>query len=124
MSGYSHTGWPNVLDNSFWTDEAEEIRALLDLPENRQATSHVEPQLLAYLLNRHSLYASANRGEHRELLSAMLTYSLRPVISVSKSLFCPFCREFFDRFKEKYPDLRVTLHCVGESVVAPLDVLE
>jgi len=124
MSGYSHPGWPNVLDNNFWTDKSEELRALLDLPENRQAASHVEPQLLAYLLNRHSLYAPANWGERRELLSVMPTYSLRPVISVSKSLFCPFCRELFERFRDRFPDLRVTLNCVGESAAAPLDVLE
>lgn len=82
MSGYSHPGWPNVLDNSFWTDKAEELRALLVLLENRQAAFHGEPQLLAYLLNRHSLYDPANSGERRELLSVMPTYSLRPVITV------------------------------------------
>ncbi|KAK1081895.1 hypothetical protein LTR48_007275, partial [Friedmanniomyces endolithicus] len=124
MSGYTHAGWPNVLDNSIWTDKAETLRAILDLPENRRAASHVEPQLLAYLLDRHSLHALADRRERQELLSVMPTYSLRPIITVSKSEFCPFCRELFERFRANFPEFGVTLQCVGESAIAPLDVLE
>ncbi|KAK0955421.1 hypothetical protein LTR91_022862 [Friedmanniomyces endolithicus] len=124
MSGYTHAGWPNVLDNSIWTDKAETLRAILDLPENRRAASHVEPQLLAYLLDRHSLHALADRRERQELLSVMPTYSLRPIITVSKSEFCPFCRELFERFRANFPEFGVTLQCIGESAIAPLDVLE
>ncbi|KAK5702453.1 hypothetical protein LTR17_022308 [Elasticomyces elasticus] len=124
MSGYTHAGWPNVLNNEVWTDKAETLRAMLHLPENRRAASHVESQLLAYLLDRHSLYTLTDRRERQELLSVMPTYSLRPMITVSKSEFCPFCRGLFERFRANFPAIGVTLQCVGELAIAPLDVLE
>jgi hypothetical protein len=121
MSGYSHPGWPNVLDNNVWTDKAELLRESLGLPEDKSAASHVEPQLLAYLLDRHSLRLLPNSTERRELLEVMPTYHLRPVITVSKSAFCRSCREMIGLFKQQFPELSVALHCVGDSAKAPLE---
>lgn len=124
MSGYTHAGWPNVLDNTVWTEKAETLRAMLGLPKNRRAASHVESQLLAYLLERHSLHAHADLGGRRELLSVMPTYSIRPIITVSKSEFCPFCQELFVRFRTNFPELGIILQCVGETAIVPFEVLE
>ncbi|KAK4972499.1 hypothetical protein LTR28_012586, partial [Elasticomyces elasticus] len=77
MSGHSHPGWANVLGNEIWTDKAETLRTLLDLPKDKPAASHVEPQLLAYLLDRHSLYMSEDAEDHQELASVMPTYTLQ-----------------------------------------------
>ncbi|KAK1048882.1 hypothetical protein LTR74_017423 [Friedmanniomyces endolithicus] len=124
MSGYTHAGLPNVLDNTVWTEKAETLRAMLGLPKNRRAASHVEPQLLAYLLERHSLHAHADLGGRRELLSVMPTYSIWPIITVSKSEFCPFCQELFVRFRTNFPELGIILQCVGETAMVPFEVLE
>jgi hypothetical protein len=121
MSGYTHPDWPNVLDNNVWTDKAQLLRGFLGLPEDRSAASHVEPQLLAYLIDHHSLRLLPRSTETQELLEAMPTYSLRPVITVSKTAFCQSCREMIELFKEQFPELGVTLHCVGDSARAPLD---
>ena len=121
MSGYSHTGWPNVLDNQEWTDKAEGLRALVGLSKNRSAASHVEPQLLAYLLHRHSLHQMCEDEEdYRALASAMPEYSLQPIITVSKPDLCVNCLELFERFKKRFPGSDVIFHCVGDSVAAPL----
>ena len=121
MSGYSHPGWPNVLDNDVWTNKAELLREILGLPEDKSAASHVEPQLLAYLLDRHYLRHPPNSTEFRGLLDVMPTCSLRPVITVSKDTFCRSCWEMIGLFKEQFPELGVALHCVGDSAKAPLD---
>jgi hypothetical protein len=123
MSGYSHAGWTNVLDNSVWTDKADSLRASLGLQRDIAAAAHVEPQLLAYLLDRHSLHTLTDFTERRRLLEVMPTYSLRAVITVSKLRFCHSCREMIGLFKERLPELGVALHCVGESAVTPLQSL-
>ena len=92
MSGYSHPGWPNVLDNEVWTDRAEGLRALLGLPKDKSVASHVEPQFLAYLLDRHSLlYMFEDEEDRHEFASAKPAYTLQPIITVSKPDFCPKC---------------------------------
>lgn len=120
MSGYSHPDWPNVLDNNIWTEKAQLLRVSLGLPKDKQAASHVEPQLLAYLLDRHSLENVDDFTEGRELLEVMPTYSLRPIITVSKPEFCDSCREMIGLFEGRFPELVVVLHCVGESAVGRL----
>lgn len=120
MSGYSHPDWPNVLDNKTWTEKAQLLRVSLGLPKDKQAASHVEPQLLAYLLDRHSLESVDDFTEDRELVEVMPTYSLRPIITVSKPEFCDSCRKMIGLFKGRFPELVVVLHCVGESAVRPL----
>src|SRR6202012_2927537 len=100
MSGYSHPGWPNILDNDVWTARAERLRAILDLPADISAASHVEPQLLAYLVYHHSiLNLFEDEDKYLEFFGAMPAYILRPIITVSKARFCHKCAEFFDRFK-------------------------
>jgi hypothetical protein len=121
MSGYSHSGRPNVLDNDVWTNKAELLRECLGLPEDKSAASHVEPQLLAYLLDRHYLLPPPNSTECQGLLDVMPTCSLRPVIYVSKNTFCCSCRKMIGLFKQQFPELGVALHCVGHSAKAPLD---
>ena len=44
MSGYSHHGWPNVLDNKVWTAKAQELREHLGLSWHKGMASHVEPR--------------------------------------------------------------------------------
>jgi hypothetical protein len=120
MSGYSHTGWPNVLDNTVWTDKAENIRASLGLPKDKAAASHVESQLLAYLIDRHSLHMLEDVYDRKELASVMPDYSLQPVITVSRRDLCKDCLDLFERFKGRFPGFGVTFHCVGNSAASPL----
>jgi hypothetical protein len=120
MSGYSHADWPNVLDNTIWTDKAEKMRALLGLPKDKSAASHVESQLLAYLLDRHSLHLLEDDCDRKELASAMFVYSLHPIITVSKRDLCKKCFDLFERFKGQYSGFDVTFHCVGDSTATPL----
>lgn len=119
MSGYSHHCWPNVLDNTVWTKKAEKMRVLLGLSRDKVAASHVESQLLAYLLDRHSLIMLEDEDGREELRSAMPVYSLRPIITVSKPDLCDKCLDLFERFKNTFPGFGVTFHCVGDSAVTP-----
>lgn len=119
MSGYSHHGWPNVLDNTVWTGKAERMRALLGLPRDRPAASHVESQLLAYLLDRHSLHMLEIEHDREELASAMPVHSLRPIITVSKCDLCDSCLDLVERFKDIFRGFGVTLHCVGDMAAIP-----
>lgn len=125
MSGYSHPGWSNVLDNDVWTAKAEGMRRMFGLPKDKSAASHVEPQLLAYLVDRHSLYdpiTSEEEEKLQELWSAMPVYNLNPVITVSKNDFCPRCSEFFQAFKANLPGFGATFHFVGDALADPLCV--
>jgi len=126
MSGYSHPGWPNVLDNTEWTDRAEGLRRVLKLPQNRSAASHVEPQLLAYLVDRHSLHHFHDDDddeamEFRALASVMPQCNLQSVITVSKSDLCDACVPFVERFRAAFSEFDVAIHFVGESVT-PLNI--
>ena len=123
MSGYSHPGWPNVLDNEVWTDKAEDLRKSFGLPEDKTAASHVEPQLLAYLLDRHSLFSMfEDESDCRDFESAKPAYALQPNITVNKPEFCAECFEFFDCFKARFPGSGVVFHFIGDSLAAPLRV--
>ena len=120
MSGYTHHSWPNVLDNEVWTDRAEALRALFGLTKNKSAASHVEPQLLAYLLDRHTLLQWPGEDYCRELTDTIPACTLRSIITVSKPDLCDKCIVFFECFKRRFPDFGVLFHCVGDSVAAPL----
>jgi len=122
MSGYSHHDHANVLDNRTWTDKAERLRAMFGLPKDRSLASHVEPQLLSYLLDRHSLHMAEDRGDRAELATVMPAYCLRPVITVSKPDLCGNCIQMFEAFKARFPGFNVIFHCVGDSAAAPLHV--
>ena len=124
MSGYTHHSWPNVLDNEVWTDKAEALRALFGLTKNKSAASHVEPQLLAYLLDRHTLLQWPGEDRCRELTDAIPACTLRSIITVSKPDLCDKCIVFFECFKRRFPGFGVVFHCVGDSVAAPLLVRE
>ena len=56
MSGYFHPGRLIVINNELRTRKAGELRRTFDLLPKICAASHVEPQLLAYLVDRHSLH--------------------------------------------------------------------
>jgi hypothetical protein len=120
MSGYSHKGWPNVLDNAEWTTKAEVLRAHFGLPANRGLASHVEPQLLAYFLDRHSLFHFTN-CDPRELYGARPPHSVQPIITISKDQVCDSCREFIGHFQNHFPGLHVTFNCVGDTTPSFLD---
>ena len=120
MSGYSHAGWPEVLDNVVWTHKAENLRACLGLPKDKSAASHVEPQLLAYLLDHHSLHRTRNKRIRQDLTGAMPAYDLQPIITVSKRHLRRDCDEFFELFKIRFPRFNnVGFRCVGESITGP-----
>lgn len=122
-SSYPYVNAMNVLDNKEWTDKAEDLRSLLGLPKDKSAASHVEPQLLAYLLDRHSLIDMfEDDDDHQEFASAMPVYSLRPIITVSKPDFGPECFEFFDRCKDNFPGFDVVFHFVEDSITASLQI--
>jgi hypothetical protein len=57
MSGYTQPRWPNVLDNDKWTTRADDLRQDLGFSSDRSRASHVEPQLLAYLVWHHMCLA-------------------------------------------------------------------
>jgi hypothetical protein len=113
MSGYTHKGWPNVLDNAEWTNKAELLRAHFGLPANRSLASHVEPQLLAYFLDRHSLFHFTN-CDLRELYGARPPHSVQPVITISMKKVCDSCRTFIEHFQRHFPGFHVTFNCVGD----------
>lgn len=115
MSGYTHTGWPNVLNNAFWTNRAESLQEMLGLPRLSRLASHVEPQLLAYILSRHSLEMVEDENHRQALESVMPANSLRAVITVSKRDLCADCSTLYERFKQRFPGINVSFECVGES---------
>jgi len=121
MSGYSQAGWPNVIDNTLWTANAENLRVMLGLPRNKSAASHVEPQLLAYIVCHHSvinMFQSASKQQ--DFYGVLPTYDIRPTITVSKDEMCNSCDETFERFKEWYPGFDVVFRFEGDSVRPPL----
>jgi hypothetical protein len=87
MSGYTQPGWPNVLANEEWAAKADGLRAFFGLPGNKALASHIEPQLLVYLLDRHSLIQWDSHLEHdlSRLDSVRPAHSIRPVITISKT---------------------------------------
>lgn len=122
MSGYTQSGWPNVLDNEEWTTKAEVLRAHFKLPANTRLASHVEPQLLAYLLDRHSLfhfmeYDLANLEEVKPPNLA------EAIITISKNEVCASCTTFIEHFRAHFPDLPVRFDCVGDTAPPPLRTL-
>ncbi|EMC98497.1 hypothetical protein BAUCODRAFT_428189 [Baudoinia panamericana UAMH 10762] len=123
MSGYTHAGWPNVLDNTVWTDVAEKLRAMLRLPPDRRAACHVEPQLLGFLVHHHSIQYLEDTGANSKLkglASVKPDYTLNPIITVSKQDLCGQCLEFFELFKTRFSNCNVVFHCVGDSASAVL----
>lgn len=114
MSGYTQRDWPNVLNNAIWTKRAENLQALLGLPRDTYLASHVEPQLLAYILYRHSLHMLENEDHCRALASVMPASSLQCVITVSKPDLCGGCSSLFACFKQTFPDFNISFDCVGE----------
>lgn len=98
---------------------------MLGLPENRRVAPHVEPQLLAFLLDHHLLYPiSRNEDKYDALAGAMPTYILRPVITVSKPDLCDECSTFFKAFKKEFPGFEVKSECIGDELAPPLQERE
>lgn len=125
MSGYSHPNWPNVLDNELWTAKAERLRAFLGLPPDKSAASHVEPQLLAYLVDHHSLRPLddwRDDSDLDDLRNVLPDQALKPLITVSKTKLCDKCDTFFEYFKSALPDFKVAFHCIGDTCAAPLQL--
>ena len=119
MSGYPYVSWPNMIDNALWTDRADDLRKFVGLPRNRQMASHVEPQLLAYLVWHHLLHMLEYDAERlQNLAGAKPTYALTPVITVSKLAMCYECGQFFEAFKRRFVNEAVRFHCVGEQAIA------
>lgn len=123
MSGYSQAGWPNVIDNKLWTANAENLRTMLGMPEDKSAASHVEPQLLAYVMYHHSVLPMLeSERRRRDLRGAMPAYNIRPTITVNKDRMCQCCDETFERFKHQYPGFNVVFRFEGDSLRPPLSV--
>lgn len=124
MSGRSHSGWPNVLNNKLLTLKAETLRAMLGLPPDEDAASHVEPQLLAYLIHTHWPYMLEGGDDLKVSADNMLSYELHPIITVSKEDLCDDCLEFFARLKNMFACICVAFHCVGDSTWADVTTRE
>ncbi|KAK4551273.1 hypothetical protein LTR86_011257 [Recurvomyces mirabilis] len=112
MSGYSHPDWTNVLDNDVWTGRANQLRTFLGMEANRSYASHVEPQLLAYILFCHSLLdiedssewsLDLTRKEVEGMRKAVPEYDLDPVITVNKGGLCPECQTMKNLMSERFP---------------------
>ena len=125
MSGYTQTGWPNVLENGEWAAKADSLRPFFGLPRNKALASHVEPQLLAYLLDRHSLitWDSDLYHDFSNLESAMPGHSIHPVITISMTYVCSSCETFIQQFKRNFPGFKVDFYCVGDTTASPLVAL-
>jgi len=125
MSGYTQPDWPNVLANEEWATKANALRAFFGLSDSKALASHVEPQLLAYLLDRHSLIKWDSHLDHylSRLESVRPDHSIRPVVTISKRYICSSCETFIQHFQRKFPGFRVDFHCVGDTAAPPLVVL-
>jgi len=66
MSGYTYSAWPNVLNNDIWAHRADDLRTYLGRPRDIRFASHVEPQLLTYVLFHHSLVSFTGQDEEDE----------------------------------------------------------
>ncbi|KAI9715192.1 MAG: hypothetical protein M1828_001018 [Chrysothrix sp. TS-e1954] len=111
MSGYTHGGWPNVLDNDFWTGKAQDICKLVGHPDTKSFASHVEKQLIAFFAVRHLLLeALTDSNEDR------FPWIPPPPIlhlTVNKLAPCDDCIEFISRFETTF-HVQVNLCAVGE----------
>jgi len=118
MSGFSHPGWPNVLDNGIWTERAERLRDILDFAPSRSWASLVELQLLAYLVWHHTLvlqdYESGE--EFRQLAGAKPKCDSKAIITVNKDGFCSECARFEKSFGRIFTDIHVRFDFVDEQV--------
>lgn len=114
MSGYTQHDWPNVLNNAVWTKRAGNLQALLGLPQDTYLASHVEPQLLAYILYRHSPLMLEDEDDRQALASVMPASPPQCVITVSKPNLCRGCSTLFACFKQKFHDFNISFDCVGE----------
>ena len=123
MSGYTFPGWPNVLDNSLWANRADKLRRYLGLPSDIRAASHVEPQLLTYLVFQHTLVRFTDENEEfdpedlQSLLDDLLPLNPDPIITVSKEDFCTSCQQFYATFTRTFPYLGVRFRFVGENLI-------
>jgi hypothetical protein len=121
MSGYTYSAWPNVLDNNQWAYRADELREYIGLSRNVHAASHVEPQLLTYLLFHHTLIDITDGNEDFEqaqlqnILNGLLPLRPTPIITVNKPGFCPSCLEFFNEYRRIFHVLDVQFRFVGEN---------
>lgn len=125
MSGYSHPRWPNVLENGLWARRADDLRAYLKMPQNISYASHVEPQLLAYLLFHHDVAAFTELPEHigsqnwsgslAELRKGLKQLKRTPIVTVSKADFSVEWFTFFEKFRQRFPGLGVKFHFVGDE---------
>lgn len=112
MSGYSHTGWPNVLDNECWTEKAQEICFWIGHPQTKSFASHVEKQLIAFFAVHHQLLDSSSKPKE----AAPPWLPMPPVLqlTVSKAAACHDCATFIDRFQNSF-GVTVVLTAVGEQ---------
>ena len=118
MSGYTYSAWPNVLDNVLWAKRANDLREYLGLSRNMGFASHVEPQLLTYILFHHDLVTfteEAERGDRQILLSSIRPFTLAPIITVNKGDLCSLCQQFFSNFRHSFLCLNVQFRFVGEN---------
>lgn len=105
MSGYTQTGHPDVLNNAVYSQRGRDLMDSLGMIDDDfgipAPESHVEPQLLAFLLDQHT-YVSAmgTRVFYKDC-------NLKPRMAISKSGFCVSCSELVDRFERVYPEANV-----------------
>lgn len=100
MSGYTHSGWPKALDNREWTEKAQVLRRYLGLGYDLDKACHAEPQLLAYLLEKHSEQMIATRT------AAVLGHNLPTTTTVNRPP-CKSCREFIKLFEFQFSGFNI-----------------
>ena len=121
MSGYSNKDWPEVIDNKLWTEKAYQLRATFDMPPNLYAACHVEAQLLAYLVDRHSLHVFEDKDQDMsEMVGVIPTQAIKAVITVNKPDLCEECSAFFVCFKKGFTTFKIEFRCVGDSAPTPI----
>ena len=144
MSGYTHTGWKDVLNNAEYTKMAAKICHTIGHRTDNFNASHVEKQLIAYYINHHvilerneelklkrsqPLQANGNTvndcAEEMDIARVDELMSLRAVmpvhskpyatITVSKTAMCPDCQIFIGKALEKF-NLPIKVSCVGNKI--------
>lgn len=108
MSGDSQQDQPNVLNNQVTTEKSVKLRVMLGLNADKSFASHVEPQLIAYLFYKDSVWTKS--GKWKRIADQ---YNFRPVIIVGKPAMCGRCIQFISRFEEEFPRFGVQFHFDG-----------
>lgn len=100
-----------------------------DFSSDIRIASHVEPQLLAYLIFHHALVRFSDEDEDEDfdrigplqnILNGLLPLTPVPIITVNKPDFCRSCLDNFNIFRRTFDFMTVRFCFVGENATGPV----